>query len=165
MFVFDGFIIFLLFEFGILSLLLYFFVFFELIEGLFIWLFLVNKLNVFVGFEVEGVLIESLGFCKIDEKYFGLNEDFNCLLFILLVVKVFLGWEDDVCLLKFGLKVWLIFCEILLCFFLLFLFFILIVFDFWFFLNKFISYDGEKKFFIVFRIFCNVIYKEWCLIF
>lgn len=124
---------------------------------------MLDKLNVCEVFEVEGVLLESLCFCRIDEKYFGLNEDFNCLFLILVGVEIFwLSWLN-VCLLEFILEFCLIFCKFLLLFFLMFL--ILIVCDFGVFLKRFISYVGEKKFLIVLIIFCNVIYEEYELFF
>ncbi|RMX47255.1 hypothetical protein pdam_00012917, partial [Pocillopora damicornis] len=60
----------------------------ELIEGSPTRSSPVNKPNVLAGLEVEGVSTESSGSRKIDEKYPGPNEDFNCPLPILPAVKV-----------------------------------------------------------------------------
>lgn len=127
---------FFFFEFGIF--LLKFIDLVKFVEGFFKWLKLFDSLNVCEGFEVEGKLFKIfLCWCKIDEKYFGFNEDFSCLFFILLVEILYGIFED--CLLEVELEFFLMVCEMLLFFILILVFLFVIVSDFWFFLNKFMS--------------------------
>lgn len=149
--VFDGLTTFSLLELGTSSSLSHSSVLPELIEGSPTRSSPVNKPNVLAGLEVEGVSTESSGSRKIDEKYPGPNEDFNCPLPILPAVKVSSGREDDARSLKPGLKVWSIPCETSSCSSSSSSSSISIVSDLWFPLNKSTSHDGEKKSFTVSR--------------